>query len=167
MEIPNRGTIRLKDPDSRRRWYDGRETGIYAVFDQEGAEQAAMLSFFIGNFVPRGVLAAHIVEAALKNEGLDAALRKYRSLRTTLPPIAVLPKTASTCWPIGHSIGLDPGGDRPFELITTAYPHSSNAYGCLAEAYGRRGHGQGHRELQESPPNSTRPTRLPGRTSNN
>jgi transglutaminase-like putative cysteine protease len=140
LEIPQRGTIRLKDPDSRRRWYDQRETGAYAVFDQEGAGYAARLTLFIGNFVPRGVLAAHLVEQVLKNQGLDAALRKYQELRDNPPADCRFTEDSFNLLAYRTlNRGRIPEAIALFELNAAAYPRSSNAYGCLAEAYRKKG----------------------------
>jgi hypothetical protein len=140
MEVPRRGTIGLKDPDARRRWYDRRETGIYASFDQDGTGQATMLNLFFGNFIPRGMLAAHLVEGVLKNEGLDAALRKYQELR--LNPSADCRFTEDSFNLLSYRT-LNQGkileAIALFELNTTAYPHSSNAFGSLAEAFRKKG----------------------------
>jgi len=140
MEIPNRGTIGLKDPDARRRWYDRRETGIYAAFDQQGAGQATMLTLFFGNFVPRGILAAHLVEGVFKKEGLDAALRKYQELRDNSPADCRFTEDSLNLLAYRTlNRGSIPEAIALFELITAAYPQSSNAYGCLAEAHRKKG----------------------------
>jgi tetratricopeptide (TPR) repeat protein len=140
IQLPNRGPISLKDPDARRRWYDRRETGIYATFDQDAGGKVTMMNLFYGNFIPRGFLAAHLVEAVLKSEGIDAALRKYRELRDNPPADCHFSEDSFNLLSYRTlNQGKIPEAIALFELNTAAYPQSSNAYACLAEAYRKKG----------------------------
>jgi transglutaminase-like putative cysteine protease len=136
LDLPRRSRIPLRDPDGRGRWYDNRDTGNYISFNRDEAGQVVSLTLFFGEFIPRGVAAAHLVEEVLKNSGLEPALQKYREIRQNPPEGCRF--TESSFNMLGYRLlgqGKITEAVEIFKLNTVAYPDSWNAHDSLAEGY--------------------------------
>lgn len=140
IEIPRRGLITLKEPDAKGRWYDRRETGAFISFDQDATGKVTMLNLFFGEYFPRGVLAAHLVEKALQEGGWDAALEKYRELKQNPPEECQFTENSFNF--LGYRLLGQNQIDEAvavFELNAAAYSASANVYDSLGEALLKKG----------------------------
>jgi hypothetical protein len=120
-------------------WLD--DNGFVTIsFELDDQGQAAVLKIDTADTFLRGVLASAIVEREIADSGIEAGLDKFRALKAA--PERHIHFSEESFNLLAYRLlnaGKMAEAVSVFKLIVQEYPRSSNAWGCLAEAYVKNG----------------------------
>jgi hypothetical protein len=128
-------TARFRPAGTAGEWID--DLGFVTIsFEKDAAGQVTVMKIDSADTFLRGELAASIVEKAVAEGGAQAGLEKYSELKAERSEGVIFSEESLNlvAYHILNAGKLD-DAIAMFQLIVREYPRSSNAHGCLAEAY--------------------------------
>jgi hypothetical protein len=132
-------TARFRPTENDGEWID--DLGFVTIsFDKDAQGQAAVLKIDTADTFVRGELASNIIEKEIAAQGLEAGLKKFQDLKAARNEEVLFSEDSFNllAYRLLNAVKMAEAM-AVFRLIVREYPLSSNAWGCLAEAYVKNG----------------------------